>query len=61
MIYKKYEWRFLLRVLALFITLTAAAFIIVKGFFIYLVFVLPVIIYQMIELDPLSEKSAGRG
>jgi two-component system nitrogen regulation sensor histidine kinase NtrY len=57
MIYKKYEWRFVLRVLALFITLTAAAFIIVKGFFIYLVFVLPVIAYQMIELIRFQKKA----
>jgi nitrogen fixation/metabolism regulation signal transduction histidine kinase len=57
MIYKQYEWRFVLRVLALFITITAAAFIIVKGFFIYLVFVLPVIVYQMIELIRFQKKA----
>ncbi|MES2277643.1 MAG: HAMP domain-containing sensor histidine kinase [Bacteroidota bacterium] len=57
MIYKRYEWRFVLRVMALFITLTAAAFIIVKGLFIYLVFAMPVIVYQMVELIRFQKKA----
>jgi signal transduction histidine kinase len=57
MIYKKYEWRFLGRVLALFITLTIAAFIVVQGALIYLVFVVPVIAYQMYELIRFQKKA----
>ncbi|GAB3907469.1 sensor histidine kinase [Mucilaginibacter boryungensis] len=57
MIYKKYEWRFLGRVLALFVTLTIAAFIVVQSAFIYLVFVVPVIAYQMYELIRFQKKA----
>jgi len=57
MIYKKYEWRFLGRVLALFVTLTIAAFIIVQSAFIYLVFVIPIIAYQMYELIRFQKKA----
>src|SRR5258708_4150290 len=57
MIYKRYEWRFLARVVALFITLTVAAFLVVKIIFIYLVFAVPVIIYQMIDLIRFQKKA----
>jgi two-component system nitrogen regulation sensor histidine kinase NtrY len=57
MIYKRYEWRFLGRVLALFVTLTVAAFIIVQSAFIYLVFVIPIIVYQMYDLIRFQKKA----
>src|ERR1700753_4169333 len=57
MIYKRYEWRFLVRVLALFITLTVAAFLVVQSIFIYLVFAVPVFIYQMIDLTRFQKKA----
>ncbi len=46
-----------MRVLGLFLTLTAAAFIIVKSVFIYLIFVLPVIVYQLIDLVRFQKKA----
>ena len=49
MTFKKYEWRILLRVLLLLITLTAASFLLVKNLYVYLLFAGPVIIYQVIE------------
>ena len=57
MIYKRYEWRFLFRVVALFITLTIAAFIVVKAVFIYLVFAFPIIAYQLIDLIRFQKKA----
>ena len=49
MLFKKIEWRILLRVLVLFITLTAGSFLLVKGLYIYLVLLLPMIIYELVE------------
>ena len=49
MIFKKIEWRILLRVLLLFATLSVASFLLVKGLFMYLVLVVPLVIYQLAE------------
>lgn len=57
MIFKRYEWRILLRVLLLFITLTSASFIFVKGWYVYLLLVIPVIIYQLFELYRFQRKA----
>jgi two-component system nitrogen regulation sensor histidine kinase NtrY len=57
MIYKRYEWRFLVRVLALFATMMVTAFIIVKMMLIYLVFILPIVIYQMLDLIRFQKKA----
>ena len=50
MTFKKFQWDILIRVLLLFVTLTAAAFLLVKLWYIYEVIVLPVIIYQVYDL-----------
>src|SRR5688572_7507946 len=47
MIFKQFEWRILIRVVLLFITLTAAAFLLVKELYVYLLLAGPVIIYQL--------------
>jgi nitrogen fixation/metabolism regulation signal transduction histidine kinase len=57
MIFKKYEWRILLRVVLLFITLSAAAMLLVKGLHIYLLLVVPVIIYQVVEFYRFQQKA----
>ncbi|MFI5133857.1 MAG: sensor histidine kinase [Chitinophagales bacterium] len=57
MIFKKYEWRILLRVLMLFVTLSTASFILVKGWYIYLLLAAPVIIYQLIDLYRFQHKA----
>ena len=59
---KNFEWRILLRVLLLFVTLTASSFLLVKGlmgkgWFIYLAFMIPVIIYQIIEFYRFQRKA----
>ncbi len=48
-ILKKIEWRILIRIALLFITLSAAAFLLVKGFYVYLLLIIPVVIYELVE------------
>ncbi len=50
MIFKKFRWRILVRVLLLFVTLTIASYILVHQWFLYLCLLSPLIIYQLIEL-----------
>ncbi|GAB3926793.1 sensor histidine kinase [Mucilaginibacter myungsuensis] len=57
MIYKRYEWRLILRVIAIFMTITVAAFIVVKGVYIYLVFMAPLIAFQLVDLIRLQRKA----
>ncbi len=57
MIFKKYEWRILLRVLLMFVTITTGSFILVKGWYIYLLLVAPVIIYQLFDLYRFQRKA----
>jgi len=54
---KNFEWRIVLRVLLIFIVLSGASFLLVKGWFIYLVFVVPVIIYQVVEFYRFHKKA----
>ena len=54
---KKFEWRIILRVSLLFVTLTITAFILVKGWFVYLLLSVPVIIYQLIEFTRFQKKA----
>jgi two-component system nitrogen regulation sensor histidine kinase NtrY len=54
---KKFEWRILLRVFLLFITLTISAFILVKELYVYLLLSIPVIIYQLIEFTRFQKKA----
>lgn len=57
MIFKRYEWRILLRVLLMFATLSVASFLLVKGWYIYLLLILPVIIYQVIDMYQFQRKT----
>jgi len=54
---KKFEWRILFRVLLLFITLSLASFLLVKQWYVYLLIVIPVIIYQVIEFYRFQKKA----
>ena len=54
---KNFEWRIFLRVLLLLVTLSAGSFLLVKGWFLYLVFVVPVILYQVIEFYRFHKKT----
>ena len=49
MIFKNIEWRILLRVLLMFGSLTVTSFLLIKGHYVYLLLVVPVIIYELVE------------
>lgn len=53
----RFQWRILLRVVLLFITLTAASLLLVKQWYVYLFIVAPVIFYQLIELIRFQKKT----
>src|SRR5678816_1895482 len=55
--FKNFEWRILFRVLLLLITLTAASFLIVKAWYIYMIFIFPVILYQVVEFNNFQRKA----
>ncbi len=54
---KNFEWRIVLRVLLIFITLTASSFLFVKGLFVYLVIIIPIVIYQVVEFYRFHKKA----
>jgi two-component system, NtrC family, nitrogen regulation sensor histidine kinase NtrY len=54
---KNFEWRIVLRVLLIFVVLAVASFLLIRGFWIYLVFVIPVIIYQVVEFYRFHKKA----
>ncbi|MBD0331407.1 MAG: HAMP domain-containing histidine kinase [Chitinophagaceae bacterium] len=54
---KKFESRILLRVLLLFVTLSVASFLLIKEWYVYLVIVLPVIAYQVVEFNRFQRKT----
>lgn len=55
--FKKFEWRILIRVLLIFITLSAASFLLVKGLYIYLSLVSMIIIFQVIDFYRFNKKA----
>jgi nitrogen fixation/metabolism regulation signal transduction histidine kinase len=57
MSYKKYEWRILLKVVFLLITLSAISFLSVKGWYVYLLIAVPVLIYQCIDIFRFQRKA----
>ena len=57
MIFKRYEWRLILRVLALFVTLLSAAFILIKGWYVYLLLVLPIVIFELVDMIRFNKKA----
>ena len=57
MTFKNFDWRILLRVLLIFVTLSCASFLLVNGWFLYLVFIAPVIIYQIVEFYKFHKKA----
>ncbi|HEY6502629.1 MAG TPA: ATP-binding protein [Chitinophagaceae bacterium] len=59
MIFKRYEWRIIIRVLLLFATLSASAFLLVKELYVYLLLAAPVVIYQVIEFYRFQRKAHG--
>jgi two-component system, NtrC family, nitrogen regulation sensor histidine kinase NtrY len=59
MIFNRYEWRLVLRVVGLFITLTITSILVDKGsgFYVFLVITLPLIVYQVIDLIRFQKKA----
>lgn len=57
MTFRKYEWRILIRVLLLFITLSTAAYLLVRELYIYMLFSVPVIVYQLIDIFRYQRKA----
>ena len=57
MIYKRPGSNIFLRVLFLFITLTASSYILVKEWYVYLPLILPVVAYQLVEIYRFQRKT----
>ena len=57
MVFKKYEWWIVLRVLFLFITLLLTSYLVVTGRYAYLFLFVPLIIYQVIEFIQFQRKA----
>ncbi len=59
MIFERYHGRILIRVVLMFITLSAASYIFVKGsgFYIYLAILIPIIIFQLIDFYRFHRKA----
>ena len=55
--FKNFEWRILIRVLFLFITLSFTSFLVVKQWYVYLLLAAPVIIYQLIDIFRFQKKA----
>ncbi len=57
MIFKRYEWRLILRVLVLFATLLATAFVVLNGLYIYMVIALPLIAFELRDMIKFNKKA----
>ena len=55
--FKRYEWRLLIRLLLLFAILFAAALLLVKEYFLYASFLVPILAYQFYDLYQLLNKA----
>ena len=57
MIFKRYQERILIRVLFMFVTLSGASFLLVKGLYPYLASLIPVIIFQLVDFYNFHRKA----
>ena len=57
MIFKRYEWRLVLRVIIMFITLTVTSLLAVKGLYIFLVITVPLAVYEVVDLIRFQKKA----
>ncbi len=55
--FKSYQWRIIIHVVLLFAMLSAASFLLIKGWFAYLLLLLPIIIYQVVEFYRFQRKA----
>src|SRR5665647_981102 len=54
---KRIEFKIIIRIVFLFMTLLVSSFLLVKGMFIYVILIVPVLIYQMAEIFRFYNKS----
>lgn len=54
---KNYQWRILIRVLLQLVTLCAMAFLLVKGWYIYLIILFPILFYQLVDFFRFHQKA----
>src|SRR5580658_5596721 len=59
MIFNRYEWRLVLRVVIMFITLTITSILVDKGstYYIFLVLTVPLVVYEVIDLIRFQKKA----
>jgi two-component system nitrogen regulation sensor histidine kinase NtrY len=57
MIFKRYEWRLVLRVILMFITLTVTSMLVVKDLYLFLVITVPLCVYEVIDLIRFQKKA----
>ncbi|MFI5158157.1 MAG: sensor histidine kinase [Sphingobacteriales bacterium] len=59
MIFKRYEWRLVLRVVLMLITLTATSWLVVKGrdYYYFLIITVPLVIYEVMDLIRFQKKA----
>src|SRR6185436_414029 len=55
--FKNYRWHILWRVLLLIVTISIGAFLLVRGWFLYEVFTVPVIIFQVLDFYKFHKKA----
>lgn len=55
--FKRTEWRIFIRVLALFVTISASCLIIIKGYYVYLVVMTPIVIAQLVDFYRINRKA----
>ena len=57
MIFKRYEWRLVLRVLILFVSLLATVIIIEKQLYYFLILTIPLIIFEVVDMVLFQKKA----
>jgi len=57
MIFKRYEWRLVLRVVIMFITLTVTSVLVVKGLYYFLIITFPLCVYEVLDLIRFQKKA----
>ncbi|MDB4901489.1 MAG: zraS 3 [Mucilaginibacter sp.] len=57
MIFNRYEWRLVLRVIFLFITLTLTSILVVKDLYLFLVITIPLVVYEVLDLIRFQKKA----
>ncbi|OKS85944.1 sensor histidine kinase [Mucilaginibacter polytrichastri] len=57
MIFNRYEWRLVLRIIIMFFTLAAMSWLVVNAYYLYTVVLIPIVIYEVIELIRFHQKA----